>query len=522
MLAAFSCACDDDKDDSCVNGTRICNGSGVRAECVDGDYVEIPCSVGSICDNGACKQLTDNCVNGSPAYSIDGVSISYCVNGRTVTEACPAGYTVGMGSYGSYCVPPINSTVVDSGACSSEGAQRCSAMGVHQVCKNFRWVDQPCSTNADEAASWKCESGECVHYTVCYPGQLSCDGTTVLKCAKGAKENLWKKDVDCAADSKVCKAGKCVSSGGSSSSKLTCDDYESQYGACEMQSGGTCKDYCKSQGSNECYVDLDQGIIDCGGSTPTPSGDYMTCDEIDEQYAAQGGCVLTSGETCQEVCKAEGSDVCYISLTDGALICEDPNGGTTPGGDASCDLFDCSNTKFSNGQTGKQICAAEGEFSVPLCDDEGLYCLKRESGKDSSCTDGEAYTYQKQGGGTGTDCFVIGSDESCLGGGGSSSGGDSDYFYCGDDAEVAAECGKQIGICETEGSKTYYDCYDACSASAVGQTRTSCMDMTSYGYGYITFNQTCMEVDGYYAYITSYDNYKQCSSTCNSAGTACK
>ena len=67
--------------------------------------------------------------------------------------------------------------------------------------------------------------------------------------------------------------------GSSQGGKITCDEYESQYGECQMQSGGSCADYCRAQGSDKCYVDLDEGVIDCGEGGSS-SGDYMTCDEV--------------------------------------------------------------------------------------------------------------------------------------------------------------------------------------------------------------------------------------------------
>ena len=518
MLAAFSCACDDDsKDDSCVNGTRICNGSGVRAECVDGDFVEIPCSAGSTCDNGACKQVTENCANAMLAVpGIDGHSISYCVNGRMVTDPCPDGYTVMNGLHGAYCMAPANSVVADSSLCTSNGAQRCSAMGVHQVCNGTKWVDQPCTTNADEASAWKCESGKCVHYTVCYEGLLSCDGNTVLQCTKGAKENLWKKSTDCAADGKVCRAGKCVDGGGSSQGgKITCDEYESQYGECQMKSGGSCADYCRSQGSDKCYVDLDEGVIDCGEGGSS-SGDYMTCDEVDEQFASQGGCVLDSGEKCQDACKDEGSDVCYISMADGALLCEDPGGSSSSG--EKCDLYDCGSTKFENNQTGTQICADEGQFSSPVCDAEGLYCMKREASKDSTCSDGEtAYTYQKTDGTTGSGCFVVGTSSSCLTASGTPSGGGDDTIYdCSDEmyqgktlSEGFCDAAKPVAICVPCNEEKLW-CVDQATASKViGQSgsavglETGCEGGSSSGGDSCdekTYKESCNGNTGLYCY----------------------
>ena len=86
--------------------------------------------------------VTDGCSNDMPAVDGgDGKSIRYCVNGRLVTEPCPAGFTVGQGSRGAYCQPPASVIDNDPAKCSSVGATRCSAAGVHQVCdKDGEWV----------------------------------------------------------------------------------------------------------------------------------------------------------------------------------------------------------------------------------------------------------------------------------------------------------------------------------------------------------------------------------------------
>lgn len=438
MLAAFSCACDDDsKDDSCVNGTRICNGSGVRAECVDGEYVDIPCSAGSVCDNGACKQVGDNCSNAMLAIpGADGRSISYCVNGRQVTESCPDGFTVMNGSHGAYCQAPANPAVVDNSACNSNGAQRCSASGVHQVCNGTKWVDQPCTTNADEASAWKCESGECVHYTVCYEGLLSCDGTTVLKCAKGAKENLWKKDVDCAADGKVCKAGKCVAASSSSSERYQdCDAF-----GCQVEGGKACSAICQEEeGTSKCYVDTEAMEFGCGdmpsGDNPSGSG-YEDCS--DEDCKMSDGSKVKCGEACVSMAGAGNKAWCDAQ---GNVQCSPTEpGGSSSGGSGDDTLYDCTDESRENQKLGEYCAAKYGsDTNKALC---------------AECTDEFlCATAAQLAQANGKSAASVGVTDMC----GSSSGGNSDYVDCDEYGCVMDDAGTKCSdYCKSQGESGCY------------------------------------------------------------------
>ena len=492
MLAAFSCACDDDsKDDSCVNGTRICNGSGVRAECVDGEYVDIPCSAGSVCDNGACKQVGDNCSNAMLAIpGADGRSISYCVNGRQVTESCPDGFTVMNGSHGAYCQAPANPAVVDNSACNSNGAQRCSASGVHQVCNGTKWVDQPCTTNADEASAWKCEAGECVHYTVCYEGQLSCDGTTVLKCAKGAKENLWKKDVDCAADGKVCKAGKCVAASSSSNERYQdCDAF-----GCQVEGGKACSAVCQEEeGTSKCYVDTEAMEFGCGdmpsGDNPSGSG-YEDCS--DEDCKMSDGSKVKCGDACVDMAGAGNKAWCDAQ---GNVQCSP----TEPGGSSS-----------------------GGNSDYVDCDEYG--CVMDEAG--TKCSD-----YCKSQGESG--CYVdpaakkFGCGE--MPSGGSSSGGDS----C-DEKTYKESCNGNTGLYCYEGEETEFKCDSSApcavsAASGIADCAQTCkagdadsVYCYSYGGSVFAIPMHCEKTTtGSYGYFLDSEKYTPCTNGCTD-GVGCK
>ena len=289
--------------------------------------------------------------------------------------------------------------------------------------------------------------------------------------------------------------------------------------ACNNEEPGNSVALCASCNSEDfwCFADNSNvgksasevtGVDVCGGSEPT----YKTCDQIDIDMAAQGGCVLQNGQKCQDYCKDKGSDLCYISTKDGKILCEDPNAGKNDV------IFDCSDNPYdSKGTTYAQYCVSkdatrtkavcvschEGTFwcldeataqsaigktatelnftaamctesgatcdlydctsqvdisqcpagmDVALCDSEGGYCAKRHASEDSKCTDGAvAYDFvMDDAGNIDVDCVVVGENASCLSGG--SDPAQETFFDC---SSVTADNGKSLADnCKASNSKT--------------------------------------------------------------------
>ena len=173
--------------------------------------------------------------------------------------------------------------------------------------------------------------------------------------------------------------------------------------------GKTAYEFTDDSGAKEVECILVGEDISClGGSEPS----YKTCDQIDVEFAAQGGCALQNGQTCKEYCADKGSDICYVNTSNYQIVCEDPYAG-------SCDLYDCTaNVDMSQCPAG---------LNVALCEAGGGYCAKRNEAADSTCKDGAvAYDFQVDAAGnTEVDCVIVGADASCL-------NGSDDIVLCSD------------------------------------------------------------------------------------------
>ena len=137
------------------------------------------------------------------------------------------------------------------------------------------------------------------------------------------------------------------------------EEFASQ-GGCVLTDGTKCQAYCEAQGSSACFINTSSGQIVC----EDPNSQFKTCAQIDVEFASQGGCKLTDGTTCQAYCEAKGSDVCYINNDTGAIVCKDPSLYEV--------FYDCSD-KTMNGstQTYSAYCVAKygADNGIGVCND---------------------------------------------------------------------------------------------------------------------------------------------------------
>ncbi|MBR4985473.1 MAG: hypothetical protein IKY83_07030 [Proteobacteria bacterium] len=384
MLAALSCASCNEEDGNkaaCEEGHRICNASGVRQECVDGEYVSIPCPTGRTCNSGECLSIQE-CNPATTKPVCAGNSVKYCSESKWTYELTDCGaLACTSGPNGAYCDPD---SVTPETVCNA-GAQRCTSLGAHQVCSNNTWVDSPCPSGQT------CKAGSCVAEAACKEGATRCAaGEAVQECQDG----VWKTISVCnqpGAD--TCRSGKCVEAGSIPNVGDSCDDNFTE--VCDGNTGYYCHESkvetfeCDSDAP--CAVRASDNYSDCasecnaGDPAENVCVDYMgnplsvkyTCDKTED-----GSYAYFMGE--YEVCKSSCSNgVCDgqtpTACTDGTKRCSGKDVQTCTNGEwvtsQSCDISCKSGACSSDPVTIPSVGDKCDDNFVELCDgNTGYYC----------------------------------------------------------------------------------------------------------------------------------------------------
>jgi hypothetical protein len=368
-------ACIDDpsvSDRDCVDGTYRCNIDGKRQFCSAGRWKDNGCASDKVCSAGECVDKPRVCYEKDKVC--DGIVARTCSNNTWIdqtcdeaTQACVNGACITLPKKGDSCgdfkascsngslyscslAPTSSSTglgyavYVDACDDSAKGTVCLNlSTGADCVWKNDSAAMKevgPCK-NAGDIFFAGCDGNymdavKCIEKDGVLYGQLTdpdsiCEGNTRISCSQG---RVIEESCIACNYSNAYEQAQCItenggnnsgnnggsSSGGSSSDGVSCpaSGYDVCDSTCSLQSGGTCIDYCKSQGSNICCMD-DTSVYCVDPSTPN----YVTCDE----YTANTGnsCILTDGETtCQQACLNQGSNECYVNMSTGKITCSDP------------------------------------------------------------------------------------------------------------------------------------------------------------------------------------------------------
>lgn len=376
---------------ACIDGLYRCNLDGVREYCSNGAWATNACPSDKVCSAGACiepphvcndnqrvcdgnvartcqnnawtdeicDEATQACVAGecvalpkegdSCILSNGGVLTSTCSNG-TLYE-CGLGYTdqssgeIGYLVFTQACDDAKNGTVClnlssgavcaykndsplmkEVGACTAEG----EVSFVECYKDEYGYVD---------LYATKCVQADGVLYAEVITPASICEGNTRISCDSQTGAVIEESCIDCyysgAYEEAQCMRdtasdgnnagsnnGGGNSGGGDGAVSCPASGYKVCDSTCNLQSGGTCIDYCQAQGSNICC--MDDTSVYCSDPSQTS---YMSCDEVDVEFAEDGGCVVDEeGTKCQDVCREEeNSDVCYVDLATGYILCSEPD-----------------------------------------------------------------------------------------------------------------------------------------------------------------------------------------------------
>ncbi|MBQ9818224.1 MAG: hypothetical protein IJM59_12280 [Proteobacteria bacterium] len=552
-----STACDYDGAVRCSDKTpQVCNNGKWESKAA--------CS--TACLDGACVECTDNvCVKDAVKYCVNGhflisdADIAKCINGDyDKDEAKKAEICVGYDDCaadelfckktsfdGSTCVYkgsdleqksegtiPLEG-LSSAGTCGSYGAQY--GLGMYLKCEKIdnelycgtMLAQSICQKDGDKIKVLACNGSKIAEYPCAKSCQMLSSITSAPNFSSLIPEAVSSYDVAVCDEKIISSTGangiSNLVGGGSDEggnkpgpSGVSCpySGYEVCDADCALQSGGTCIDYCKSQGSNICCMDSTSIYCEDPNGGSGGKDEWVAC--------TADNCKVTGGQTCIDACKERyQSDECFMNPSTNEVACEDPNGGGGGGNSgASCDVYDCT------AQYGEQ-CKSQFQVDHALCDGKKAYCLDRLSDKDSTCKEGET-AWDNDGEPI---CLTVGSDVSCLSGGGSSGGDDGDYIDCGaedcsgDGSYTCNDvCTKQNSAfqayCFEYSGKMYVGCGLTCTKE--GEEAQLCGTDSTGSY---TYPAVCAKVGSKLIQVDAAekeDDYTDCATTCDDAGTACK
>lgn len=501
MLAALCCAsCDsNDKEKSnCTEGVRICD-AGMRMECVNGDYVALPCPSGRTCNSGQCVSPLE-CDPSVTKPVCVGNSVKYCSESKWTIETTDCGgLTCTNGANGAYCDP---TSVAPDVVCIA-GAQRCTSTGAHQVCANNAWTDSPCG------AGKTCKAGECVAEAACKEGATRCAADEAIQmCENGA----WKTVSVCNQPG----ADTCIN--GACTTKPACP---AEGDACNNAGDVLC---CEDK-AYMCDNSKKYAIVE-------ECADGSTCDTV-EEYGVVGcvsescgnddiGYFMTYGESCYDdntfdlyACLKGDSGVngifpaayaeSFCADKNKKLVCNSQGKVVT----ATCTAPDCASSYNESTYNYEATCtmgsagdSCDASFAASCKDNKTTMTCVGGKIKETACT----------------------GDLVCSGGKCVEAAVSSDYTLC--DSSCKVQGGQTcIAVCQEESASStcvldnegYIECSETCSNA--GDTTPVCI--TAQGAGYL-LTQICTNVSGKMLFITDYSDYSQCPNGCNAAGTACK
>ena len=509
MLAALCCAsCDsNDKDKSnCSEGARICD-AGMRMECVNGDYVALPCPSGRTCNSGQCVSPLE-CDPSTTKPVCVGNTVKYCSESKWTIETTDCGgLTCTNGAHGAYCDP---SSVTPDVVCVA-GTERCSTSGAHQVCSNNAWMDSPCG------AGKTCKSGSCVAEAACTEGATRCAADEAIQ---RCEEGIWKTVSVCNQPG----ADTCIN------------------GVC------TTKPACPSEGDS-CNATGD--VLCCGDNAYVCDNskkyvvvetceDGSTCDTVEEYGVI--GCVYESCDNDDVGYLVSYGEACYDDMTFDLYACLKGDSGVNG-------VFPAAYAEaYCGAKDKKLVCNSQGKVVLESCSSPDCTASYNESTNNyeatcttastgdsctassftASCKDSKTTLTCSGGKVTETACTgaLVCKNGSCVEAGSVPSEGDKcgdDFvemcdgntgYYCYEGKVDTLDCDNDAP-CMVRAADTYADCAVACQAGAGKEV--VCMD---YMGAVLAIDYTCDKTTtGSYAYFMG--DYAICENGCTD-GSGCK
>lgn len=544
-VSCMACSDDDDSSSSCVEGTKSCTAAGLVV-CEKGIEVTKPCGENQTCDPNLLKCVTNSACTGAEPQTCENNSAKYCnTSGQWAYTAC-GNKTCQVENGVAKCVASDTPTP----GCT-EGAEQCSLAGVHQVCSNGKWVDDPCCVAGDAGCASACVDGKCK--SSCTTGEKRCGEDSIVQtCTTENGKSTWKTTEACDKTTQACSNGQCVDK----SSYVpevgkACGDFESKcdgstFYYCNPK-GVVAKMDCSSSnnsacvavdGVDECLIDYEQYRALCNEpSKLTPNGAIVFSDSCDTEYktlvyavcvTADNGKVYNEFLYADSICYDDHTalscsgakmleNTCSTSCTDvekvtalqndSIAVCDGKELVWTEGSSSSGDdtIFDCSD-ETSGGQTLLSICKEDDASNVmAICMEcsSYFYCIGSE--------------YTSAVGQSGTALGMQCDDES--------GSGTDELYYCGDDSlqlsDGSTKTGKQIcaahantvAICDSE---SIY-CLDACTTVGASQPFCGTADSGTS----MAVQMVCTDIDGQKVYDFDYSTAKICKNACKADSTDC-
>lgn len=356
----------------CEPGTKSCDGASVRVCSDDGiARIETTCTPAQVCQGGACHDIA--CVPGSTFC--DGQVVRQCgADGTTsdVKSTCSAsqfcseqgtsascGDTVCQPGAG-LCVDGVATQCRSDGSGPKPGGTDCSKAG--SVCTQGTCAEKLCTAGerlCQQGNVYFCVDGshtvpfaECGSGEVCDPnlavcakvvcsaGDLSCDGTRIVKCNE-LGTGYDQIGTDCASSDQVCSKGACETP------------------ICKP--GAT---FCKDGNVQTC---------DATGLAPTVT---QVCSSLYYHCGPSGTGAACLYNSCVAGSAACNGNVATKCNTDGSGY---ESGGTDCGTDKVCSAGSCQ----------PKVCTGYGYFckdkNVAYCQGGLTYSLIQDCGSDARC-----------------------------------------------------------------------------------------------------------------------------------------
>ena len=429
-------ACDDGNpctDDACVatgakgacSSTPSTAGGGKALPCSDGDV----CTLGDVCDAGACKPGSAvACNDGNPCTSDACDAKAGCTatansascddgNACTLGDGCAGGSCVGTGTLdcedGNGCT--LDACLTDSGCAHQPSKAECSdgdACSIGDVCEGGACVagkavlcddGNPCTADACQgglclasAVTGSCDDGNpCTLSDACQGGSCKpgaakvcddgnpctadvCDpqATSGQTACKAVANSATCDDNDPCTTKDVCAGGACVGSG-----KPTCDDGNPcTDDSCSSQAGG-CVAVANSASCSDGNVCTEGDA--CAGGACKP-GTLVACDDgnpcTTDVCSAASGCVSTANTLpCSDGSVCTLGDVCSggACKAGAAIVCDDGNACTDDACDAKTGCVQTFNTapcNDGNACSNKDACSKGVCAGVAVDCDDGNAC----------------------------------------------------------------------------------------------------------------------------------------------------
>jgi 6-phosphogluconolactonase (cycloisomerase 2 family) len=418
---------------ACEDGD-VCNGSGV---------CELSCQAGLVeCDGKCIDPDTDGAFCGAAGDCEGDNTGETCGAGAVCNGAgvCEVSCLPGFVECGGGCVDPDTSRAFCGASSDCQGENAGTSCGDGFICSNGtcelscqeglvecggKCIDPDtdrtfCGASGDcqdENAGMACEAGEVCNGSgqcelSCQAGLVECNG----KCIDPKTDEAYcGAGADCSVDpGEACQAGQICD--GTGQCAVTCElGFVECNGSCinpetdrtycgamadceDANAGTTCQDGEICDGTGQCALSCQDGLVDCGGTCINPETDRLFCG-AGPDCSADPGLVCGSGEicnagACELSCQAglvKCNGTCTDPMTDRTFCGAGPDCEIDPG-ETCADGFICDGAGVCalSCQAGLTECngtCTDTRFDPNNCGGCGVACGDTQACAESSCQD---------------------------------------------------------------------------------------------------------------------------------------